>query len=53
MTENAISKSEFKRQKTQELKQKWMEKKVYGQFIRELPEKADKNRTWNWLVRSD
>ena len=29
------------------------EKKMYGQFIKEMPEKVDKNRTWNWLVKSD
>ena len=40
-----ISKSEFKRQHAQELKQKWTE--------REMPEKVDKDKTWNWLVRSD
>ena len=26
---------------------------MYGQFIREMPEKVDKDKTWNWLVRSD
>ena len=52
-TEGTISKSEFKRQHTQELKQKWTEKRMYGQFIREIPEKVDKDKTWNWLVRSD
>ena len=53
VAESTIIKNEFKRQKAQELKQKWMEKKMRGQFIREMPEKVDKNRTWNWLVISD
>ena len=52
-TEGTISKSEFKRQNAQELKQKWTEKRMYGQFIREMPEKVDKDKTWNWLLRSD
>ena len=26
---------------------------MYGQFLREMPEQVDKNKTWNWLVRSD
>ena len=52
-TEGTISKSEFKRHNAQELKQKWTEKRMYGQFIRETPEKVDKDKTWNWLVRSD
>ena len=34
-------------------KQKWTQKRMYGQFIREMPEKVDKDKTWNWLVRSD
>ena len=52
-TEGTISKSEFKRQNAQELKKKWTEKRMYGQFIREMPEKVDKDKTWNWLLRSD
>ena len=52
-TEGTISKSEFKRQHVQELKQKWTEKRMYGKFIREMPEKVHKDKTWNWLVRSD
>ena len=24
-----------------------------GQFIREMPEKVDKDRTWQWLSKSD
>ena len=35
-TERTISKIELKRQKAQELEQKWMEKRVYWQFIREM-----------------
>ena len=52
-TEGTISKSEFRRHNAQKLKQKWTEKRMYGQFIREMPEKVDKDKTWNWLVRSD
>ena len=52
-TKGIVSKCEFKRHKAQELKQKWTEKRMYGQFIREMPEKVDKDKTWNWLVRSD
>ena len=52
-TEGTTSKSEFKGQNAQELKQKWTEKRMYGQFIREMPEKVDNDKTWNWLLRSD
>ena len=26
---------------------------MHGQFVREMPEKVDKNTTWQWLSRSD
>ena len=52
-TEGTISRSEFRRHNAQKLKQKWTEKRMYGQFIRERPKKVDKDKTWNWLVRSD
>ena len=52
-TEGIMNKMDFKRQRTQELKQKWTEKRMYGQFVREMPETVDKNKTWDWLIRSD
>ena len=30
---------------SQELKQNWCEKKMHGQFIREMPEKVDKDKS--------
>ena len=36
-----ISTVEFKKQKAKELKEKWSEKRMHGQFIRETMEKAD------------
>ena len=52
-TDGIMNKMDFKRQRTQELEQKWTEKRMYGQFLREMPEKVDKNKTWDWLIRSD
>ena len=26
---------------------------MHGQFVREMPEKVDKDRTWQWLSESD
>ena len=52
-TEDVVRSEEFKKQKAQELKQSWGEKKMHGQFIRELPEEVDKDRTWQWLSKSD
>ena len=48
-----VRSEEFKKQKAQELKQSWNEKKMHGQFIRELPEEVNKDRTWQWLSTSD
>ena len=42
-----------KKQIEQELKQNWTEKKMYGKFVREMPENVDKNKTWQWLSKCD
>ena len=52
-TEGIMNKIDFKRLRTQELKQKWIEKRMYGQFLREMPEKLDKSKTRDWLIRND
>ena len=38
---------------SQELKQKWCEKKMHGQFVREMPEKVDKDKSCQWLSKND
>ena len=35
------------------LKQNWSEKEMYRQFIREMLEKVNKDKTWQWLSKSD
>ena len=52
-TKDTITSGEFKKQKAQELKQNWSEKYVHRQFVREMPEKIDKDKTWQWLSKSD
>ena len=52
-TEGIINKMDFKRLRTLEFIKKWIERRMYGQFLRELPDKVDKNKTWDWLIRSD
>ena len=52
-TEDTVSSGEFKKQIEQERKQNWTEKKMYGQFVREMPENVDKNKTWQWLSKCD
>ena len=45
-TEDIVMSGEYKKQKPQELKQKWHKKTMHGQFIREMPGKVNKDRTW-------
>ena len=52
-TRETITSVEFKKQKEKELKEKWSEKRMHGQFIRETTEKADQEKTWQWLSRGD
>ena len=44
-----ITSADFKKQEAKELKEKWSEKRMHGQFIREMTEKFDKEKTWQWL----
>ena len=52
-TEGTINSNDFKKQKSQELKDKWSEKRMYGQFIRNRPEEVDREKSWSWLSRGD
>ena len=52
--EDTLRSREFKNQIEQERKQNWIEKKMYGQFVREMPENVDnKDITWQWLSKCD
>ena len=48
-TREIITSVEFKKQKAKELKEMWSEKRMHEHFIRETMEKADKEKTWQWL----
>ena len=52
-TENLMEKEDFKKNSQNEFKNKWHEKRMYGQFVREMPEEIDKDLSWKWLVQSD
>ena len=52
-SEDTVTSGEFKEQKRQELKKKRHEKKMHGQFVREIPEKVDNDKSWQWLSKSD
>jgi hypothetical protein len=52
-TDETVEKAEFKRSRAQKLKQKWRGKAMYGQFVREMSEKVDQDKTWQWLAKGD
>ena len=41
-TENLMEKEDFKKNSKNEFKNKWHEKRMYGQLIHEMPEEIDK-----------
>ena len=52
-TEDTVVSGEFKKQKQKTQKQNWREKKMHEQFVWEMPDKVDKDKTWQWLSQSD
>ena len=52
-TENLMEKEDFKKNNQNEFKNKRHEKRMYGQFVREMPEEIEKDFSWKWLVQSD
>ena len=52
-TGQTVDKEEFKSRRAQELKKKWRGKAMYGQWLREMPEKIDQTKTWQWLSKGD
>ena len=46
-TRETITSIEIKKQKAKELKERWSEKRIHGQFIRETTEKTDKEKHGN------
>ena len=47
-TENFMEKEDFKKNSQNEFKNKWHEKRMFGQFVREMPEEIDKDLSWKW-----
>ena len=52
-TDNLMEKNEFKKSYHTEIETKWREKRMYGQFVREMPEEVDKELSWQWTTRGD
>ena len=51
--EEPKEKNAFKREVQNEYIARWTGKRMYGQFAREMPESVDKDRTWEWMRKSD
>ena len=52
-TENLMEKEDFKKNNQNEFKNKRHKKRMYEQFVREMPEEIDKDLSWKWLVLRD
>ena len=50
---DTVNKKEFKQRWMNEKKELWKNKRMYGQFVREMPETADEKETWYWLRKAD
>ena len=48
-----MEKEDLKKNCQNEFKNKWHEKRMYRQFVSEMPEEIDKDLSWKWLVQSD
>ena len=51
--EEPKEKNAFKREIQNEYVARWTGKRMYGQFVREMPENVDRERTWEWMRKSD
>ena len=52
-TENLMERECFKKNSQNKFKNKWHEKRMYYQFVREIAEEIDKDSSCKWLVQSD
>ena len=46
-----MEKEDFK--KNSQFKNKSHKKRMYGQFVHEIPEEIDRGLSWKWLVQGD
>ena len=51
--EEIMTREEFKRTHVNKGETKWKEKKMHGQYVRELGEDVDTTNTWKWLQKGD
>ena len=51
-TEQSKEKTAYKKEISDYFENEWKNKKMYGQFKRDMGEKIDKKGSWNWLRKS-
>ena len=47
--ENCVRTDIFKRERKETLKRNWRQKKMNGQFLKDIPDDIDLERSWRWL----
>ena len=52
-TDNCLLTENCKKKEVGEREQRWLEKRMYGQFIRECIDGIDKEKMRRWLQKSD
>lgn len=52
-TDNCMPTENYKKKEVKEREQRWIEKRMYGQFIRECVDDIDKEKMRRWLQKSD
>jgi hypothetical protein len=48
-TERCEIKENFKKKAVEELEKVWIDKRMYGQYNRDLGKEVDREKTWWWL----
>ncbi|CAB4045859.1 Hypothetical predicted protein, partial [Paramuricea clavata] len=52
-TERCKTKENFKKKAVEKLEKAWIDKKMYGQYNRDLGKEVDMEKTWWWLKKGD
>ena len=52
-SEGTVSKDEFKTSWNNEKLNSWKDKRLHGQFVREIPETTHVEESWSWLRKTD
>ena len=48
-----LSKRDFKKSLNEKRLENWKEKQMYGQFIRDMPEGIDREKSWLWMRKCE